>query len=101
MLDDKFLSRLYDDRRGEVHDRATDISEFGPEDLVGKRIIGVRDIETSGDNPRKIRSYDFDDGSSVLIGLEGFGKDYATHVFLIGPDGKDRYTEGYGLISPR
>lgn len=100
MLSDREIALVYDNRRGETHNDGSSSNDFGPEDLIGRRIVGTRIIHTNGGNPDELRAYDFEDGSLLVLGIEGHGEDYDIHAFLIDPKGNDKYTSGYQLISP-
>ncbi len=96
---DEFLIRKYNERRAEVSGHQHPNSEFTPEDLNGKTMINFRRLDTGGDNPRFIQSWDYDNGESLLIGLEGM-HDYSNiHCFLVDKDGDDRYANGMSIFS--
>ncbi len=100
MIPDLVLIRIYDDRRGETHNRHSRITEIGPKDLVGKTITGFRDLKTKGENPEQIRVFDFSDGSSLVIGCEGLHDEEEIHCFLVDNKEKDKYSSAHFLLDP-
>ena len=94
-----FLIDLFNSRRNERVGVIPYESEFNPRDLIGRTLERVRDFPTLGyENPSFIRSFDFKDGSSLVIGFYGDGECSYGHCFLVEPDGRDRYCSCLSLF---
>lgn len=52
-MNDVDIRELYNSRRAEISSRNNmPEPEFGPSDLIGKTIIGYREVDSKMDNPR-------------------------------------------------
>lgn len=100
MIEEDAIRNLYNGKRSEIGDSNYPSPEFGPEDLAGRTVSGVRVVETHGHNPEKLQVFDFKDGSALVVGHESDAMCPTDHFFLISPDGGNRYSTANYMFNP-